>query len=168
MLIGQDTLLYNCCYLTLALLYSPAFQNRFRKLTLELKKVVRNQAYRIVYIQMIFMLLMALVSIVFVDLKTASQVLLGGFAYILPNFIFVWRVFRYSGAQQMVAFMVAFFVGEALKLILSAFLVLLIVKYLPHSLLSVLIGYIGSIVSFWFACIWHMVKEAKAKQQVLW
>lgn len=133
-----------------------------------LRKKVQHEAYHLVYWQVACVLVVAAITYILRGEIDGLSVLLGGLAYCLPNLIFVWRVFRYAGAQQMVAFMAAFFIGEMLKLILSGFLFLLIVKYLPHSLLSVLIGYISAIVSFWIVCMWHVASQAKAKQQVLW
>lgn len=133
-----------------------------------LRKKVQAEAYYLVVWQSACVLILAIIALIIRGKIDGLSVLLGGLAYCLPNLIFVWRVFRYAGAHQMVAFLAAFFIGEMLKLILSGFLFLLIVKYLPHSLLSVLIGYIGAIVSFWIVCMWHVASQAKAKQQVLW
>jgi ATP synthase protein I len=121
---------------------------------LTLRKLVQNQAYRIVFLQLAGVIVLTCIALILRDTKSSLSVLLGGLAYVVPNFIFVWRVFRFVGAQQMTLFVAAFFLGETLKLILSAVLFVIIVKYLPVSLLSMLIGYIGAIVSFWIACFW--------------
>jgi ATP synthase protein I len=129
---------------------------------------VQSEAYLLVLLQIACVALLSIIGLLVNGILSGYSMLAGGMAYCLPSLAFVWLVFRFTGAQQMVAFLSAFFVGEMLKLIISAILFLLIVKYLPHSLLSVLVGYIGAIVSFWFVCLWHVTKEAKAKQQVLW
>lgn len=125
----------------------------------QLKSKVQGEAFKIVKLQFLGVLGLVLLAAIIVGLKSAASVLLGGLAYIIANLLFVWRVFRFAGAQQMNAFMAAFFVGEAMKLILSAILFLMIVKYLPVSLLSLLIGFIGAIVSFWVVCMWHFSKQ---------
>jgi len=61
----------------------------------------------------------------------------------------------------MTQFAAAFFAGEAFKLILSGILFLLVVKTFPVSLLSVLVGFAGAIVSFWFVCMWQFSKQDK-------
>lgn len=124
-----------------------------------LKKLVQNEAYRIVLLQLISVGILAGCTWLIFDGKHGFSVLLGGLAYGLPNLVFVWQVFRFSGAQQMTKFLAAFMLGEAIKLVLSAILFLLIVKYLAVSLLSVLIGFIGAIVSFWIICMWHFSKH---------
>jgi F0F1-type ATP synthase assembly protein I len=61
-------------------------------------------------------------------------------------------------------FMAAFLIGEVGKLVLSGFLFLLVVKYLPVSLLSVLVGYASAIVAFWVVCMQHFSKRSTAVQ----
>ena len=91
--------------------------------------------------------------------------LAGGFAYGIPNLIFVWRVFRYAGAQQMTRFVAAFFFGEIIKLILSGILFLLVVKYLSVSLLSVLAGFVTGIVAFWVVCFLSFSKQDNSRKK---
>lgn len=127
--------------------------------TKPLNKIVQHQAYQIVLYQLIGIVVLTVLAIPFGGLANSFSLLLGGLAYCLPNIVFVWRVFRYAGAHQMAQFMASFFVGEALKLILSAVLVVIIVKNMPVNLLSVLIGFIGAIVLFWIACIGYFSKR---------
>lgn len=126
-----------------------------------LQQIVQGQAYQIVYWQLAGVFALAFVSLPFSGVTSAFSVLCGGLCYGLPNLIFVWRVFRYAGAQQMTQFMSAFFFGEMLKLLFSGILFLLVVKYLPVSLLSVLVGFAGAIVLFWIVCMWRFSKQEK-------
>lgn len=129
-----------------------------------LQQRVQNEAYYIVLLQLLGVALIALIAIPITGAKSALSILLGGCAYVVPNIFFVWRVFRYVGAHQVAQFMTAFFIGEMLKLILSAILFLVIVNYLPVSLLSVLIGYVSAIIAFWIACMYHFSKKSVMKQ----
>lgn len=131
-----------------------------------LKQLIQRQAYQIVIKQLGCIAAYSILALVFGRPRIGFSVLLGGLAYGLPNLVFVWRVFRYAGASQMAQFMSAFFIGEMVKLILSAILFLIIVKYLPVSLLSVLAGLVGAIVSFWIVCIWHF-SSSNTKQTYL-
>lgn len=123
-----------------------------------LRKIIQHQAYQLVLLQLAGVVVLSLLALMLRGTLSCFSVLAGGMAYGLPNLVFVWRVFRFAGAQQMAKFLTAFFFGEAIKLVLSAILFLLIVKYLPVSLLSVLIGFIGAIISFWIACMWYFSK----------
>lgn len=124
-----------------------------------LKNRVQFAAYQLVLIQLLGVLLAAAMATLFISVHAAIGIILGGCAYVLTNLIFVWRVFRHVGAREMTRFVTAFFFGEMSKMVLSAILILLIVKYLPVSLLSVLIGLMIAIVSFWVACIWFIPRQ---------
>lgn len=127
--------------------------------TKSLRHLIQSAAYQLVFLQLSGVVILALIACLVAGLESGFSVFAGGMAYGLPNLFFVWRVFRYVGAQQMQQFMTAFFIGEAIKLLLAAFLFLMIVKYLPVSLLSTLLGFIGAMVSFWIVCIWHFSKK---------
>lgn len=122
--------------------------------TKTLQVLVQSKAYRIIKFQMAGVIVLTLLALLIQGTTSSYSVLFGGLAYVLPNLIFVWRVFKYASPSQMNQFMAAFFIGEMLKLVLAAILFLMIVKTLPVSLLSVLVGFIGAIVSFWLACFW--------------
>jgi len=129
-----------------------------------LQHIVKQQAYRILKLQCIVIAIMLLIiALITRNTNAILGAFVGSMTYLLPNFIFVWQVFRYPGAQQMTKFFVAFSVGEMLKLFLSASLVLMIVKSWPLSLLSVLIGFVSAMVAFWVACFWYLAKQAGTK-----
>lgn len=129
-----------------------------------LKHLIQREAYHLVFLQLASVVALALGALLIRDKVSGFSVLVGGLAYGLPNLLFVWRVFRYVGARQMYQFMAAFFLGEMIKMVLSAILFVLIVKYLPVSLLSVLVGFIGAIVSFWIVCLWYFSGQNVSKQ----
>lgn len=126
---------------------------------LPLRKIIQHRAYRLVTWQLFGVFLIALVALVLGGVKVGYSTLAGGLAYGLPNLFFVWLVFRYAGAQQMTRFLSAFFFGEVLKLIFSGILFVLVVKTWPVSLLSVLVGFAGAILSFWVVCMWQFSKQ---------
>ena len=123
-----------------------------------LRKMIQLEAYQLVLWQLACVCGIAVIACLLCGIISGYSVLAGGLAYGIPNLLFVWRVFRYAGAQQMTQFMALLF-GEMIKLILSGILFLLIVKYLPVSLLSVLVGFVGAIVSFWIVCMWRFSKQ---------
>ena len=127
--------------------------------TKPLTKLIQHQAYQIVFYQLMGIVILTALAIPISGVKNGLSLLAGGLAYCVPNLFFVWRVFRFAGAHQMMQFMTSFFLCEVLKLVLSAVLFLIIVKTLPVSLLSVLIGFIAAIVLFWVACIWYFSKQ---------
>lgn len=121
----------------------------------KLSQRIQKEAYGLVVWQLVGVFILAAIAFLLSGMMSGISVIAGGMAYGLPNLIFVWRVFRFAGAKQMSQFVTAFFMGEAIKLALSAILFLVIVKYLPVSLLSTLVGFIGAIISFWIVCMLH-------------
>lgn len=128
-----------------------------------LKSIIQNQAYKMVFLQLLGIIGLAFIAFILRGITSGFSVLVGGLSYGLPNLFFVWRVFRYSSAHEMTKFLVAFFTGEMFKLILCGILVLLIVKYLPVSLLSVIVGLAGAMVSFWVVCFWLFSKQVEKR-----
>jgi len=125
----------------------------------KLRQKIQNQAYSLVLWQLVCVFAISLIALILSGKLSGMSVLAGGLAYGLPNLFFVAIVFQFTGAQQMTQFMAAFYAGEMFKLILSGILFVLVVKYLPVSLLSVVIGFVGAIVSFWIVSIWHFSRR---------
>lgn len=125
-------------------------------------KSIKTQAYKIVYWQLMIIMGLAVVLFLLRGMQNGLEALLGGLAYWLPTLAFVWRVFAKASVRGAKQFMVMFFLGEGAKLLLSAVLFLLIVKYLPVTVLPVLMGYIGAIVAFWVASIFFLTRNQGA------
>jgi ATP synthase protein I len=126
---------------------------------------IQKDAYRMVFWQFIVVTVLALIILVLKGVQSSTSALLGGLAYVLPNVMFVWRVFARTSAAEAQRFLVAFVVGEATKLTLSAVLFVMIVKYLPVILLPTLGGYIAAIVAFWLVSFVFMSQEQKGEGQ---
>ncbi len=125
----------------------------------ELDKSIQTEAYKLVFWQLIVTMGLALVLLILQGIQSGFSALLGGLAYCVPNIVFVWRVFKTASVRAAKQFMLAFFAGEMLKLFCSAILFLLIVKYLPVTLISLLIGYIGAIVAFWIVSAFFVMRQ---------
>jgi ATP synthase protein I len=122
-------------------------------------KSVQAEAYKLVYWQMAVVVGVALVISLFRDKLSGLSFLAGGMAYCLPNYIFVRRVFNRTTARAAKEFLVAFLLGEVMKLTLSAILFVLIVKYLPVVFPAVLGGYITAIFAFWVVSFVFLSKD---------
>lgn len=120
---------------------------------------IQKKAYKIVYLQLTGVALLAALTLLFSDLQTSLSVFFGGMAFGLSNLLFAWVIFKFI--KEIHLFLIAFFIGEMLKLGFSSVLFLLIVLYLPVSLLPTLMGFIGAIVSFWITGIWTCMCESR-------
>src|SRR3990167_239170 len=118
----------------------------------KLTSSVKGEAYRIVYWQLAIVVILALLVVAFRGPQNGLSVLAGGVVYVLPNILFVWRVFNYVGARQVEKFIFAFFIGEMAKLMVSAVLFILVVNHFTINVVWALGGYVGATFAFWIAC----------------
>jgi ATP synthase protein I len=112
---------------------------------------INKEVYRIIFVQLAIIFGLAAVLLLFKGLQGGFSALMGGLAYWIPTFVFVVRIFGRATVRGAKRFMVEFVTGEAIKLFLSGIFFVLIVKYLPVDMLSVLIGFIGAVVAFWIS-----------------
>ena len=120
---------------------------------------VKKQLYQVVIWQLIVIVGLALILLLLQGMQNGLSALLGGLAYWIPTFIFIWRVSAHAGARAAQRFIIAFFGGEVAKLILSGALFVIVIKYFPVNLLYVLIGFIGAIMAFWVVSIFSVFKQ---------
>ena len=128
------------------------------------KKSLRREALQLVFWQVIVTMTLAFIIMLFQGLNKGLSTFLGASAYLLPNFIFAFRIFANSASQATDRFMIAFFLGELTKLIVSALLFILVVKYVNVNLIFVMTGYAIAIFSFWFVCGWHFGRGTSSKR----
>ena len=92
-------------------------------------------------------------------IQSGWSTFLGGLAYWVPAFLFIWRVFAKPFARAARAFVVKFIAGEVVKLFLSGILFLLIVNYLPVQAVYVMVGFVGAIVAFWVSSLFLLTEQ---------
>lgn len=117
-----------------------------------ISKSLKTQAFYLMFWQLLVIMGLALILLLVQGVQAAWSALLGGLCYWLPTLGFAWRIFAHGGARAAKQFAIVFFVGEIVKLFLSALLFLFIAKYLPVNVLTMLIGFIGAIIAFWVVC----------------
>jgi F0F1-type ATP synthase assembly protein I len=83
--------------------------------------------------------------------QSAVSAFAGSMSYALPTFLFLGLLSRFAGARAMPRFMMAFFIGEALKLTACGVLFLVFVQQFHMNLLDAFLGLCISIVAFWIA-----------------
>ena len=81
--------------------------------------ISRTAAFKLVYVQLIITVVIALLSYTYSGLVSAYSVLLGGAVYILPNIYFVIYVFRDMDQKDPFAIARLFYYGETMKLLLT-------------------------------------------------
>jgi ATP synthase protein I len=111
----------------------------------------RQSAYKLLYLQIILVLLVAIVYFIFHTVLYAGfSVILGGLAWTAPSFYFVYRVFKVKANAKIktpLSMVKDFYLGEVLKLFISAVLVIIFVKFHLVDVKPFLLGYIVTVLS---------------------
>lgn len=116
------------------------------------KQTLKTQALYIMLWQLLPIFSLAIIVWLVQGIEQAFSSLLGGLCYWLPAALLVPCLFSRVGASAAKRFLVIFLIGEMSKLFLSALLFVLLVKYLPVSVLFMLVGFVGAIIAFWVVC----------------
>lgn len=107
-----------------------------------------RQARKLLFVQAGLLLLVASFGL-FKEFKVAIALLSGGVAVLLANSYFVYKAFSRSGAQQSKKVVGAFYLGETVKMVMSAGLLVVGFMVLPGVEIFVLVGYIAALLSQW-------------------
>jgi ATP synthase protein I len=120
---------------------------------------IRKQFFKILYWQLTIIVGLALVIALLQGIQKGFSAIMGSLAYWIPTLIFIWRVTAYAAARAATQFMMAFFAGEVIKLVLSAVLFLIAVHYFKIDMIYGIVGLIGSIVAFWVVSVSSLLSE---------
>ena len=85
------------------------------------KEIIKSRAaaFRLVYVQLIVTVVIALLSYTFFGLVIAYSVLLGSVVYILPNIYFVRSALKSVESQTPQSILSRFYIGEGQKFLLT-------------------------------------------------
>jgi ATP synthase protein I len=105
---------------------------------------------KILYVQLLAALLVALVFGVGYGQNAGLSALYGGAVALLPNLYFAYKIYL-ARNQQAQGILSAFYAGETIKLILTAALFAMVLQIPSVEFLIVLAGYAAVLSVFWFA-----------------
>lgn len=77
----------------------------------------------------------------------------GGLCGVLPNGIAAWMMFKKSGAREARRILSGFYLGEALKFLMTVILVVIAIREYRVSMLPFLLTYTGVILTVWLSPI---------------
>jgi len=115
------------------------------QLTNKILSPTRNQALRIVYLQLLIIILVAIIWLYSSGKPAALSVLLGGIAWLIPTYFFIKKVFTSRQSRSASKITSDFFLAEVLKLFLSGVLIVCFLRIFSVFLLPFLLGYIGAV-----------------------
>ena len=108
-------------------------------------------AYRLVGLQAAVVVIIALCWWMNGTTVVLFALFLGGVVCVLPSLYFAWHLFAITSSRATKRIMVNFFLGELIKLVLSAVLVILIIVFIPVPVVPFIVGFAGAQFGFWFA-----------------
>jgi ATP synthase protein I len=114
---------------------------------------VRLKALYFVIFQTGFVALLTLKSGFFFDKDIALSVLIGGLIFLLPNALFTLMAFMFVGARHQKYVVLSFYLGEVVKLSLTAIMFILVFALFNVEPLALLLGFILSTLTQWTASI---------------
>lgn len=87
----------------------------------------------------------------FANQAVIPSILVGGVICIVPNLFFAHRFFSTKHRLRPAQILISFYVGELVKMLLSALLIVLAVMYLKMQLLPTVLSYFVANLAFWMA-----------------
>lgn len=108
-------------------------------------------AQRLLLIQFGVAMLIAVIAQLVSGITSAFSAIVGGLVCVVPNTLFVIKLFKHNGARAARQIVNGFYKGEALKLTLSILLFALVFKFLKINPLVFFVAYIAAQMVFWFA-----------------
>jgi len=117
----------------------------------DLARSARNAAFRLIIWQMLLTLVISLVLLSYLGLVQAFSAFAGGMICILPNIYFAIKAFSYGGARAAKQIVRAFYLGEAIKIVMTAGLFALAYIALPVDIKIMLLTFICIQFMAWLA-----------------
>jgi len=96
----------------------------------DLAKAGRKFAFKQNFFSLIVVILGTLITYFTWGTNTALSVFSGGMVVLIPNVFFALKAFRYAGARSSKKVLDAFYSGEKMKIVLTAILLALALKFL--------------------------------------
>jgi len=120
---------------------------------------VKSEANKIIFFQLVIIMMLAIILFLIKGSESGLAIVLGGLAYWLPGVIVVWQAFNGAYARTASRFVSIFLVGEALKLFISALLLVWVIRSFSVSAGLVMAGFVSAIIAFWIAAGFCLAKQ---------
>lgn len=108
---------------------------------------------RVLALQMMITLAVAVLALGLADLRAALSALLGGSVNLIATGYFAFRVFALGQGSTAHQIATAFYIGEAIKIVLTGALFTVILVWLDVALLPLFLAYAATMLAFWLALV---------------
>lgn len=122
-------------------------------MTQALNAVGKQLAGKIVAAQFLVLLVASIVTITIFSLQSGLGILVGGLSAVIPNALFAVIAFRHAGARANKKVVQSFFMGEGVKLLLTAILLTLALLITNFNPVWLLVGFVLTVIMQWIAPI---------------
>ena len=119
----------------------------------------QRDIWLLLLIQLIVSLFIAMIAVIVSGPQAAISGILGGVVCVVPNIYFVKQLFKYKGARAARQIVNGFYKGEALKLLLTIALFVLVFKLFVIKPLVFFPAFIAAQMMFWFAPLIRSIKR---------
>ena len=106
---------------------------------------------KIIGIQLLVTLLIAMISLVLSDFRAAYSAVIGGGISAIVTLYFASRVFSARMGSPAAKIARAFYIGEVVKLLLTILLLSIALLWLHVSPLPLLLAYMAALLAYWLA-----------------
>lgn len=110
-------------------------------------------AFKLSVIQLVLTVLACLAAFVIGGTKAMYSSILGGLVIMFPNLVMAWCLFRHQGATKARSIVKGFYLGEALKLGLTALLFAMVFACVNIEPLAFFATAVLVVMNYWFAPI---------------
>lgn len=124
----------------------------------DINKKAKRGAWHLSIVQISVVLLSALIAAHW-GRQAALSLVIGGLVNILPNVVFARYVFAKAGAQAARQIMANVYWGEAVKIVLTAVMMVVVLKWVTITPLAFFMGFIVAQCLFWSAGFWFRRAE---------
>lgn len=104
---------------------------------------------RLLALQVLVALVVAAAALVLADVRAAGSALLGGMINIIATLIFAYRVFSAGPGSTAREIARAFYLGEAVKLLVTVLLFAAVLIWVKVAWLPLFIAYAATMLAFW-------------------
>lgn len=108
---------------------------------------------RILALQMLITLAVAVLALGLSDMRAAVSALLGGSVNLIATGYFAYRVFALGPGSTPHQIAAAFYIGEAIKIVLTGAMFTVILVWLDVALLPLFLAYGATMLAFWLALL---------------
>lgn len=123
------------------------------------KELFNSIIKQLLLYQIVVLISLMILFTIFLGFRAGYSAFLGGIAWFLPSYYFARKVFAAVIRNESNKMVKSFYLAEIYKFLLSAFLIILIIKSLSIVAIPFISGYIVALISYWIISIFVVMRK---------